>query len=473
MMPRVNQSDSPSDDVAWMRLALNQARLAARVGEVPVGAVVVKDGQLVSSAHNAPIALSDPSAHAEMIALREAGKALGNYRLDGCTLYVTLEPCAMCSGAMLHARLDRVVFGAPDSKTGAAGGVLDLFAQSALNHGTQVKGGVLASECADVLKSFFKPKRLNTQPVRQDALRTPENRFNKLPDFPWKGQYMSHLPSLDGLRLHYLDEGVNATAQDGQTTYVLLHDAGSWGYEFRHMIPVFVAAGGRVLVPDLVGFGKSDKPKKATAHSLHWHLRVMTEWITAMGLTNVVLVASGWGAMVGLACLHQNPRRFKGVLVIDACLPSGTHRLPSSWLAHMEQCRKAKDWTPACLPVDWPQNLNQNEIDAFHAPFPDRGHCAALRALPDMMARLQTEEEGTGLISKTDSFLRTIWRGRTVFALRSLDPDLKTAMVELQQTALGCENSTFARGASFDRARWEIDLAAHWLADAVAMPPES
>ena len=167
-------------DEHWMGLALDQARQAAAAGEVPVGAVVVKDGQLVATGRNAPIAGHDPTAHAEVMALREAARVLGNYRLDGCTLYVTLEPCAMCSGAMLHARLARVVFGAADPRTGVAGSVLNLFAQPLLNHQTQVTGGVLADDCAKVLKDFFRPKRMNLDPVREDALRTPDAAFANL-----------------------------------------------------------------------------------------------------------------------------------------------------------------------------------------------------------------------------------------------------------------------------------------------------
>ena len=142
-----------------MRLALAQAGLAGDAGEVPVGAVVLRDGVVIASGHNAPIAGHDPSAHAEMQALRAAARLLGNYRLPECELFVTLEPCAMCAGAMLHARLKRVVFGAPDPKTGAAGSVVDLFAQAQLNHQTQVQGGVLEQECADVLRAFFKLRR--------------------------------------------------------------------------------------------------------------------------------------------------------------------------------------------------------------------------------------------------------------------------------------------------------------------------
>ncbi len=142
-----------------MRLALAQAGMAADAGEVPVGAVVLRDGVVIATGHNAPIAGHDPSAHAEMQALRAAAKVLGNYRLPDCELFVTLEPCAMCAGAMLHARLKRVVFGASDPKTGAAGSVIDLFAQAQLNHQTQVQGGILAQECVSVLQAFFKLRR--------------------------------------------------------------------------------------------------------------------------------------------------------------------------------------------------------------------------------------------------------------------------------------------------------------------------
>ncbi len=142
-----------------MQLALAQAALAAQAGEVPVGAVVVQGGQVIATGCNAPIERHDPTAHAEVAALRAAAHLLGNYRLPGCTLYVTLEPCAMCSGAMLHARLKRVVFGAPDPKTGAAGSVINLFDQPQLNHQTALQGGVLAVESAALLKSFFSQRR--------------------------------------------------------------------------------------------------------------------------------------------------------------------------------------------------------------------------------------------------------------------------------------------------------------------------
>ncbi|MCA3131661.1 MAG: tRNA adenosine(34) deaminase TadA [Rhodocyclaceae bacterium] len=142
-----------------MREALALAGQGAEAGEVPVGALLVLDGQVVGRGFNAPIGRHDPSAHAEMLALRDAAAALGNYRLPGSTLYVTLEPCAMCAGAMLHARVARVVFGAPDPKTGACGSVVNLFAEPRLNHHASVSGGVLAEECGQVLRDFFRGRR--------------------------------------------------------------------------------------------------------------------------------------------------------------------------------------------------------------------------------------------------------------------------------------------------------------------------
>jgi tRNA(adenine34) deaminase len=146
-------------DSAFMQLALDQARLAWAVGEVPVGAVVVKDGEVIAAGYNQPIGRHDPTAHAEIVALRAAAEKIGNYRLPGCELYVTLEPCAMCSGAMMHARLSRVVYAAVDPKTGACGSVLDLFKEEQLNHHTEVVGGVLAEESSTMLKAFFAERR--------------------------------------------------------------------------------------------------------------------------------------------------------------------------------------------------------------------------------------------------------------------------------------------------------------------------
>ncbi len=146
-------------DRQYMSMAIEQAQLAAESGEVPVGAVIVRDGQVIAKGFNKPIANHDPSAHAEMLALREAALMEKNYRIPGSTLYVTLEPCAMCSGAMLHARIDRVVYGASDPKTGAAGSVMNIFASKQINHQTSVEGGIMSEECGQLLRDFFKERR--------------------------------------------------------------------------------------------------------------------------------------------------------------------------------------------------------------------------------------------------------------------------------------------------------------------------
>lgn len=146
-----------------MRVALSLAREAGAAGEVPVGAIMVLDGEIIGRGFNQPILRHDPTAHAEIMALRDAAHRAGNYRLPGSTLYVTLEPCVMCTGAIMHARVARVVYGARDPKTGAAGSVVDLYGESRLNHHADIEGGVLAEECGALLSSFFAARRGKTQ----------------------------------------------------------------------------------------------------------------------------------------------------------------------------------------------------------------------------------------------------------------------------------------------------------------------
>jgi len=146
-------------DIAFMQAAIEQARAAESSGEVPIGAVIVRDGLILATGNNRVVRDHDPSAHAEVIALRAAGLALGNYRLDGCTLYTTLEPCAMCAGAILHARITRLVYSAPDPKAGACGSVLSVMNHPQLNHKLEVVSGLLAPECAALLQDFFRARR--------------------------------------------------------------------------------------------------------------------------------------------------------------------------------------------------------------------------------------------------------------------------------------------------------------------------
>lgn len=158
---RLPEKSISETDQDYMQLAVGLAHQAARASEVPVGAIIVKDGMVIGQGSNAPIGMHDPSAHAEIRAIRDAAQHLQNYRLVDCTLYVTLEPCAMCTGAIQHARISRLVYGANDLKTGACGSVINLMTEPRLNHHTKVTGGILAHECGSVLTDFFKQRRLD------------------------------------------------------------------------------------------------------------------------------------------------------------------------------------------------------------------------------------------------------------------------------------------------------------------------
>ena len=328
-----------------MLAALAEAKLAGEAGEVPVGAVVVHNGKIIATGRNAPIHTHDPSAHAEIVALRAAARHLGNYRLDDCDLFVTLEPCTMCAGAMLHARLKRVVFGAADPKTGAAGSVTNIFAMPQLNHHTQVQGGAMAEACAAMLQNFFRRQRTQQQlersqagrALRDDALRTPDACFHTLPEFSASSCFLSDLPSLAGLRLHYIDTG----PPDVPECLFCLHGPNDWSYGWRSLVNEGSAKGQRVICPDLIGFGKSDKPKKESFHTWHKHVQVLLELIEHLDLHNITLVVPDNGAWLTQYLLAGAPQRFAKVMPMSP---------------------------DALSPV------------ALAAPFPDAGHQAALRA---------------------------------------------------------------------------------------------
>jgi tRNA(adenine34) deaminase len=334
-------------DEDWMREALVQARAAMDAGEVPVGAVLVKDGVVVATGRNTPVAAHDPTAHAEIMALRAAAAAIGNYRLDGCELFVTLEPCAMCAGAMLHARLARVVFGAHDPKTGAAGSVLDLFARSELNHRTLLRGNVLADASSLLLQTFFRHRReaarKASQPLRDDALRTPDERFALLPDFGVSARWAPGSPSQRGWRMHCIDTG----PQDAAAAVLCLHAPGHWSYFFRHLLTMPHI---RWLAPDLIGFGRSDKPKREAVHTWEWHRDVLLEWLGPLECVPLRIVCAPGAERLAVALTEAAPHLF--VQGVD----------PIRWL-------------------DIPETPDALADLAWRAPFPDRGFEAGLRAL--------------------------------------------------------------------------------------------
>ena len=423
-----------ANDHDAMRLALAEARAAAAAREVPGGAVVVQDGRLIATGRNAPIGQHDPTAHAEIAALRAAARALGNYRLDGCTLYVTLEPCAMCAGAMLHARLARVVYGAPDPRTGAAGSVLDVFGQARLNHQTQVQGGVLAEEGGRLLRAFFEARRGNPSPLRDDALRTPDAAFEGLPDYPWEPHFVSGLPALAGLRMHDLDEGPRDAAQ----TWLCLHGNPSWSYLYRHLIQSLSAAGQRVIAPDLIGFGKSDKPKKEGTHRFGWHRQVLLEFIEQLDLQHVVLVVQDWGGLLGLTLPMARPERYQGLLVMNTLLATGDMPLSPGFVAWREMCAKKPAYDIARLFARGNPQLTAAECAAYAAPFPNAGFRAALRAFPAMVAE-QLQDEGAATAHQARTFWRRDWQGRSLMLVGAADPVLgEPVMRALHADIRGC-----------------------------------
>ena len=323
----------------FMRLAYAQALLARAAGEVPVGAVVVKDGLVVGAGFNQPVGSHDPSAHAEMRALRAAASALGNYRLADCELYVTLEPCTMCAGAILHARLKKVIFGAHDPKTGAAGGMIDLFAISGLNHQTTVEGGVMADQCGELIREFFAARRRaqKEHTSMTDILRTPDERFANLPGYPFAPHYIGDLKGYQGMRIHYLDEG----ARDAAKVFLCLHGQPTWSYLYRRMIPIFTAAGHRVVAPDLLGFGKSDKPADDARYTYMFHRDMLVNLVERLDLSNIVLVVQDWGGLLGLTLPLAMPGRFAGLLIMNTAFGTGDAPLGQGFL-DVERASRAR-----------------------------------------------------------------------------------------------------------------------------------
>ncbi len=455
-------------DIAFLEAALQQAQRALEAGEVPVGAVVVQAGRVIATGHNSPITGCDPTAHAEMNALRAAAKALGNYRLDGCDVYVTLEPCAMCAAAMLHARVRRVVFALPEAKTGAAGSVLNLFAIAQLNHHCEAVNASQLGAAYDhitltsgkILQNFFQSKRLQQQeakkmnhPLRDDAVRTPEARFEGLPGYPWAARYVSDLPALNGLRMHYLDEGgagmpaanlhqdanpdSNASAAQAaapatgalkQTTYLCLHGNPAWSYLYRKMVPIFLQSGARVVAPDLIGFGKSDKPKKVLDHSFTWHRQILLEFVERLNLKNVVLVVQDWGGLLGLTLPMAASKRYKGLLVMNTALATGDVPLSAGFVAWRDMCSKNPDFDVAKLFARGNPHMSPDECAAYNAPFPDCGHRAALRAFPPMVPE-RPDADGAHTSRLARNFWKNDWHGKSFMAIGQQDPVLGEAVM--------------------------------------------
>lgn len=355
-----------SEQQAYMREALLQAEQAAAAGEVPVGAVVVHQGRIVGRGHNRSITRQDVTAHAEIEAIRQASQTLGNYRLDDCELYVTLEPCVMCSGAILGARMARVVYGAREPKTGAAGSVTNLFADTRLNHHTDVAGGVLEAECGAALQAFFQQRRQAQQAdreksfLRDDALRADKGTCAAWPA-DLRSVFFSGWPALEGLRLHVLLAG------EGAATGVLaLHGPAQWSAAYVTAGQALAGAGLALIAPDLIGFGLSDKPKKARWHSLAKHAAVLRELLERLPHTQLTLVCppSMW-PLAHLLLPHPKLLRCMTIdepvltpQLQDAPYPDAGHRMGPRALADLLGAATLPPAAAQHLGADWPRSLS-------------------------------------------------------------------------------------------------------------------
>lgn len=371
-MPANVEPGTATADAHFMRMALAEAHAAQAAGEIPVGAVIVREGQVIAQGRNAPIACNDPTAHAEIAVLRAAAQALGNYRLDACTLYVTLEPCAMCAGAMLHARVGRLVFGAADPKTGAAGSVINLFGNPRINHQTTVTGGVLAAACAQLLTGFFEGRRgKNPAPLRDDALRTPEAAFALAPPVTGEARYFLQLPTLAGLRLHAIDAGPH-----GAMACLCLHDACTWSALFEPLVAELAAAGQRVIAPDLIGFGRSDKPKRAGGRPLRWHAQILSEMLDALHVSEIIVIAHGAATHLALQLASLRPLCVRAIVRFPGATPSDRLGRPRNSRAGRVPPDNAA--TLKRLRLHWIR-LAPMHATTLLAPYPQPAYAAGIR----------------------------------------------------------------------------------------------
>lgn len=369
-------------DKFYMQQALDLAYVASCHNEVPVGAVIVKNGEVIAKGFNLCIQNSDPTAHAEIVAIKQAASVLKNYRLEDCELYVTLEPCCMCAGAILNSRMKRVVYAASDFKAGAAGTVIDVFQNPSLNHQTTITKGVLNEESVAVLQNFFQKKRHEqTQTslpnkLREDFLRLPvtiykkfieENQLAKFSHFNYQ------LNSLNGARLHYLDSGLANLKSDqhNQKTIVILPGLMQSTHSFLDVFYYFKNIGTRVVVIDLIGMGYSDKPKKLKHDSfeamINYHFQYLNELLKVIKITSFDILAANLSAVIA-----QATKAIYSSTHIYLQNNSSGFMLPEvkSW-KHLKQIVEKNDvFTPGLL-----------------LPYPDQGHFVYTHYLLDLFLR--------------------------------------------------------------------------------------
>lgn len=354
-----------------MQLALEQAYLAEKLGEVPVGAVVLHNGTVVGLGHNQTLSNCDPTAHAEIVALRAAALALGNHRLEECTLYVTLEPCAMCMGAIFHSRIAKVYFGAADAKTGACGSVLNLPGEHRINHHCQVQGGVLQSQCAQHLSAYFarlrSSKRQSRMPVREDALRLPNGALSRY----MEGVHalpIDDLEAASGLRVQVWH---NTQSPEYPVRLVLcLHGATSWSSIYHDLLTAPLDGTTAVWALDLPGHGGSDKTKKGQEFDPAYQLNVLNALLRRSPAPSIHVLAQDTGCELAVRLAACNPDRVVGLTLCNPVCIDSRHlilqgepvRSRPQFIASLQrQCAGS-----------------HTEAQALSAPYPDAGHMAGM-----------------------------------------------------------------------------------------------
>ncbi len=265
-------------------------------------------------------------------------------------------------------------------------------------------------------------------------IRTPDQAFSGLPGYPWAPHFVSSLTSLGGMRMHYLDEG----PADAPVTWLCLHGNPAWSYLYRLMIPVFLAAGHRVIAPDMPGFGKSDKPLHQAQHSFHWHRQVLLELVEHLELRNICLVVQDWGGLLGLTLPMAAAHRYRGLLVMNTMLATGTTELPEGFLQWRAMCRDKPDFSIGRLFARGNPQMSAKECSAYDAPFPTAEHRAATRAFPEMVPNDATSE-GAEISRQAQAFWSSAWSGRSMMAVGAQDPVFSLSLMEsLRGSIKGC-----------------------------------
>ncbi len=296
----------------------------------------------------------------------------------------------------------------------------------------------------------------------EEVLRTPEERFEALPDFAYPPLYLDDLAGYEGLRCHYLDLG----PPDAAETFLCLHGEPTWAFLFRRMIPVFLASGARVIVPDLFGFGRSDKPTDQGVYTFEFHRNMLLSFLNQLQLTGLTLVAQDWGGVLGLTLPMEAPQRFSRLLLMNTLLGTGDRPLGEGFLAWREWCRNNPDMAPGKLLGRACPHLSHAEKAAYDAPFPDMTYKAGARAFPELVPE-DPDDPGAALSRNARAWLSEEWGGETFMAIGMTDPVITPSDMRALHTMIrGCPEPYEVKQGGHFLQEWGEEVAraalAHW-----------